>query len=146
MLEGGYNLTGFRVCVSWLPSRGNVTHFTNTPVAHVLAEFTYLSIGPVNTNPTCNFIPKNEIIWHMRSPTFADRQAGAYQQCRRDQKGEKRPADVIRNGVIGPGAPRPRGKGRGAKRPPRRAACHLPLGCQLVCKSAAVELRGGQPA
>ena len=51
-----------------------------------------------------------------------------------------------------PASARVRGVTGGAqKRPPRRAACHLLLCCQLVCKSAAVELRrrsagvGGAP-
>ena len=118
MFEAGYNLAGFRVCVRWLPIRGNITPFVDTAVAHALAEFTCSAIGPVNTNPTCNFIPKNEIIWHMRSPTFAYRLAGAYQQCRGDQKGEKRLADMMGNAVhVMPLDPRTSGIGVAKPRP-----------------------------
>jgi hypothetical protein len=72
MFEAGYNLTGFRVCVRWLPIRGRGTSFINSPLVHALAVLAYLAIGPVNTNPTYNLIPKNEIIWHIQSPTFAE--------------------------------------------------------------------------
>jgi hypothetical protein len=67
MFEAGYNLTGFRVCVCWLPIRGRAMFFINPPLVHALAVFTCRTIGPVNTNPTYNLIPKNEIIWHIRS-------------------------------------------------------------------------------
>ena len=41
--------------------------FINPPLVHALAVFTCRTIGPVNTNPTYNLIPKNQIIWHIRS-------------------------------------------------------------------------------
>ena len=100
MFEVRYYFGGFRVCVRWLPVRGNITRLINWSVACALAEFTYLAIGPVNTNPTCNFIPKNEIIWHMRSPTFAYRRAKAYQQCTGGQRGPKPLPDMIGNAVM----------------------------------------------
>src|SRR5580704_10898750 len=72
MFEAGYNLTGFRVCVRWLPIRGRDTSLANSPLVHALAVLTCSAIGPVNTNPAYNLIPKNEIIWHIQSPTFAE--------------------------------------------------------------------------
>ena len=66
MFEAGYNLAGFHACVRWLPIVGSTKSFINPPLAHALAVFTCPAIGPVNTNPTYNLIPKNEIIRHIR--------------------------------------------------------------------------------
>src|SRR5260370_41806219 len=93
MCEAGYNVAGFRVCVCWLPIIRRATSFINPPLVHSVAVFTCLAIGPVNTNPTYNLIPKNEIIWHIQPP------AGAYQQCREDQRAKSALADVIGNAV-----------------------------------------------
>src|SRR5260370_41303692 len=94
MCEAGYNVAGFRVCVCWLPIIRRATSFINPPLVPAVAVFTCLAIGPVNTNPTYNPIPTNEIIWHLQSP------AGAYQQCPEAQRGTSALADV--SGDAGP--------------------------------------------
>src|SRR5260370_32067312 len=93
MFEAGYNLAGFRLCVCRLPIIRRATSFINPPLVHAVAVFTCPAIGPVNTNPTYNLIPKNEIIWHIPSP------AAAYPQCREDQRAKSALADVIGNAL-----------------------------------------------
>ena len=71
MFEVHYYFGGFRVCVRWLPiKRIGGASFTN-PHVSVAAVFTCAAIRPVNSNPSRNLIPKNEIIWHMQSPPCA---------------------------------------------------------------------------
>ena len=60
MFEAGDDLAGFRVCVRWLPIGGRATFFIDPPLAHALAVFTCLAIGPVNTNPTHKLIQKTK--------------------------------------------------------------------------------------
>jgi hypothetical protein len=40
------------------------------PLVHLAAVLTRVAIGSVDAEPTCDFIPKNEIIRRMWSPTF----------------------------------------------------------------------------
>jgi hypothetical protein len=71
MFEVRYYFGGFRVGVRWLPiKRTGDASFTN-PLVSVAAIFTCAAIRPVNSNPSRNLIPKNEIIWHMQSPPCA---------------------------------------------------------------------------
>jgi hypothetical protein len=71
MFEVRYYFGGFRVCIRWLPiKRIGGASFTN-PHVSVAAVFTCTAIRPVNSNPSRNLIPKNEIIWHMQSPPCA---------------------------------------------------------------------------
>src|SRR5271154_4277701 len=68
MFEVRHYLRGLRVCVRWLPIKpvGGAS-FIN-PHVSAAAVFTCPAIRPVNSNPSRNLIPKNEIIWHMESP------------------------------------------------------------------------------
>ena len=43
---------------------------------HLLAVLAHSAISPVDAEPTYDFVLKNEIIRHMRSPTFATMLAG----------------------------------------------------------------------
>jgi len=99
-LDAGCYLTGFRVRVRRFPITGGAGG-TSRPLMHVLAVFARRAIGPVNTNPTHYHIPKNEIIRHMRSPTFAICLPASRRLTGmpREPKSQKRRADVVGNAV-----------------------------------------------
>jgi hypothetical protein len=61
-------LAGLRVCVRWLPIEGRCTSLIRQLLMHLPAVLTHSAISPVNAEPTHEFIPKDEIIRHIRSP------------------------------------------------------------------------------
>jgi hypothetical protein len=82
MFEGGYNLTGFRVCVRRLPIIGGLGPSGYFHTIDARPIFTRLTLGPVNTNATNVLIPKNPIIRHSQSPAFCAELTGKQQSIR----------------------------------------------------------------
>jgi hypothetical protein len=69
--DAGRYLDGLRVCVRWLPIERRRTSLIGQLLMHLPAVLTHSAISPVDAEPTYDFIPKDKIIRHIRSPTFA---------------------------------------------------------------------------
>jgi len=69
-LDAGRNFAGLRVRVRRLPIEVRSTPSIGLPLVHLPAVLTHSAVSPVDAEPTYDFVPKYEIIWHMLSHIF----------------------------------------------------------------------------
>jgi hypothetical protein len=81
----------FAYVSSWLPVEGRRTSLITQPLVHLAAVLARFAISPVDAESTYDFIPKYEIIRHMRSPHICTMLAGK-QSMWLEQPGTKAPA------------------------------------------------------